>query len=147
MPGIQSLFEPGWLVIQAKRTLGILDIDGLKSLFIFFLWEVKAVRSLVPHHDRPGFVGFTILDPVHRHVGHDRCVVPLHNSPIFAVEVEFRVKVFALAFVGDEMIKAGTGHVVLFAHVPFADVSRFVTGLLKSHGKADHVFWVFRKVI
>ena len=86
----------------------------------------------MPYHDCPGVVRILILDPIHRHVGHDGCVVPLNNSPIFSVEIEFGVKVLPLTFVSNEMMKAGTGHVIVFAHVPLADSGSVIPGFLHS---------------
>ncbi len=65
----------------------------------------------------------------------------------FAVNIEFGVVVFSLAFVCDEVVKAGAFFVVIFAHMPFADVGGFVTFGVKASGEVWEVGREFGEVI
>ncbi len=98
-------------------------------------------------HQAPGLSAVIFLQPVFRHVRHCMCVIARDDFSFLAMEVELRVEVLALTFVRHEPVKAWARIIVVLAHVPLADVGRFVTCGLKHQRKALHPCRIFREVV
>jgi hypothetical protein len=63
------------------------------------------------------------------------------------VDIEFGIKVLALAFMRDKPVETWTRLIVLFSHMPFADISRVVASRLQDHREALKARWILSEVV
>ena len=56
-----------------------------------------------------------------------RGVVSGHDTASVTIEIKRRVKVFPLAFMCHEIVKARSWVVIIFPHVPLANVGSFIS--------------------
>ena len=130
--------------------MGVVDLNVVEGVGVFLFWEVETVGSLLPDHQHEGLALSRLLLAAHprdRHVCDDVGVVARDHATVFAVEVELGVEVFALAFVGDEIVEARPGLVALLTHVPLADIRGLVAGLLQPPGKTVEVERIVGEVV
>ena len=64
-----------------------------------------------------------------------------------SVYVPFRIEIFSLTFVSRKKIKAWPRSVIVFAHVPLANVGCFVSLLTKAHGPMRELGGQLGKII
>jgi hypothetical protein len=77
------------------------------------------------------------------HVG----VITRNNFPILAIDIEFCVEVLPLTPMRYEPVEARSRVIIVFAHVPFADVGGVIPQLLQHSRETLQILWVFCKVI
>ena len=92
------------------------------------------MRGLVAQAEGPRLVGRLLPQPVEGKVGHHRRVVTRICLAACPVNVPFCAKVLPLAPVRHEPVEARAWRVVLFAHVPFANIGGAVTCLAQLAG-------------
>ena len=88
-----------------------------------------------------------LLYPIESHVGHHRCVISGNNFPLTVVSAEFGVEVFSLSTMSDEVVEAGTLAVIVFAHMPLADIGGSVSVALELTGKGRKIPGIVGEII
>ena len=137
VPGGEALADPVGFAVEGEGTGGIGNLHMVEGGLVFLFWEIKRVRRLLADGERPrlaGGGGGAGLEPVEGVVGDDVGVVALGGFVAQAVDAPLGVEVFALALVGDEPVEAGAGGVVVFTHVPFADIGGGVAAFAQAGG-------------
>ncbi len=135
MPRPQAILDPRRLVVQRERRRGIADRNRIERPRVLRLGGVEAVRRLVADDHHPRLVAPITAQPLERDVGDSGRVVPGLDLAALAVEIELGAEILPLTLVGDEVVEAGPGLIVVLAHVILADVGRSVTGTLQHRRK------------
>ncbi len=84
--------------------------------------------------------------PIQRHISHSIGVVA-GNRLALAIDVEVGVVVFTLALVCNPIVKTWTTTVIALTHMPFANIGRTVTRILKQQRKTLQLVRVVCEVI
>ena len=146
MPGIQPLLDPFRFVRKLESSIRVGYINLIKGMSILRFRKIKAMGRLVPDHAKPGFVFVRLTNPIGSHVGNNISVIARNNFTITS-DIKFGIEVFPLAFVSNESIKARPWVIVFFTHVPFAEISSLVSGIVKDTRKIFKILGIFGKVI
>ena len=101
----------------------------------------------MPDHQAPRPILLGAIEPIFRHLGHCMGVITRNDFALFTMKVEFCIEVLPLPFVGDKPVKTGSWFVILFTHVPLANVGSMVTQRLQDHRKAFQLTGIFREVV
>ena len=115
---------------------------GIGDLFSFVALGVARgggegeVDGLVAEVEEEGLLAAPVLEPLDGLVGEDVGVVALELLAA-PVDVELWIEVGALALEANPVVEAGSGFVVVVAHVPFADEGGAVAVLLEVLGEED----------
>ena len=146
MPGIQPLLDPFWFVRKFESSIRVGYINLIKGMRILRFRKIKAMGRFVPDHAKPRFVFISLTNPIRSHVSNDISVIAWHNFTITR-DIKFSIKVFTLAFVSNESVKARPWVIVFFTHVPFAEISSLVSRVMKHTGEILKVFRILGEVI
>jgi len=101
----------------------------------------------MPNHQAPRPILLGAIEPIFGHLSHCMGVITRNDFPLFAVKVEFSIEVLPLPFVCDKPVKTRSWFVILFTHVPLANVSGMVTRRLQDHREAFQISRIFRKIV
>ena len=151
MPSAKALADPLGFIAKLEGRFRIRNPHLIKALFVFLLWKIKAVGSLVTQHKHEGLFFLSafllLLYPIKSHVGDYGGVISGNNFPLTVVHAEFGVEVFSLSTMSDEVVEARALAVIVFAHMPLADIGGGVSVALELTGKGRKIPGIVGEII
>lgn len=87
------------------------------------------------------------LEPRFGHFRDNVGVIARNNFPFLAIDIEFCVEVLPLPPMRYEPVETGSRVIIVFAHVPFADVGGVIPQLLQHSRETLQILWIFCEVI